>query len=43
MRKLGIKIINKKSKCEVYGKGLNGFRYKKNLVLNAETLVPQQD
>ncbi len=35
IKKLGIKIINKKSRCEVYGKGLYGFKYKKNLILNA--------
>ena len=35
IKKLGIKIILGKSKCEVYGKGLFGFKYKKNLILNA--------
>ncbi len=35
LRKLGVKIINKKSKCDVYGKGLYGLNYKKDLVLNA--------
>ena len=35
LKKLGIKIILKKSKCEVYGKGLHGYKYKKNLVLDA--------
>ena len=25
----------KKSKCEVYGKGLYGYKYKKNLILDA--------
>ncbi len=35
IRKLGIKVILKKNKCEVYGKGLFGYKYKKNLVLNA--------
>lgn len=35
LRKLGIKIILKKNKCKVYGKGLNGYKYKKNLILNA--------
>ena len=32
IKKLGIKIIMKKSRCEVYGKGLYGYKYKKNLV-----------
>ena len=35
IRKLGIKINLKKSYCEVYGKGLFGFKYKKNLILDA--------
>ncbi len=35
IRKLGIKVILKKSKCEIYGGGLFGFKYKKNLVLDA--------
>ena len=35
LKKLGIKILLKKKKCYVYGKGLNGFDYKKNIVLNA--------
>ncbi len=35
IKKLGIKIIFRKSKCEVYGQGLFGFRYKKNLILDA--------
>ncbi len=35
IKKLGIKINLKKSKCKVYGRGLSGFKYKRNLVLNA--------
>ncbi len=35
VKKLGIKITMKKSKCEVYGKGLYGYKYKKNLILDA--------
>ena len=35
LKKLGIKILLKKKDCYVYGKGLNGFKYKKNIVLNA--------
>ena len=35
IRKLGIKINLKKSFCEVYGRGLFGFKYKKNLILDA--------
>jgi len=35
IKKLGIRIIIKKNKCEVYGKGLFGYSYKNNLILNA--------
>ena len=35
IKKLGIKITMKKYKCEIYGKGLYGYKYKKNLVLDA--------
>ena len=35
IKKLGIKVSVKKSHCEIYGNGINGFRYKKNIVLNA--------
>ena len=35
IRKLGIKIKLKKTNCEVFGQGLFGFKYKKNLTLNA--------
>ena len=29
LKKLGIKIKIKKNYCEIYGKGMNGFTYKK--------------
>jgi len=35
LKKLGVKISLNKKNCYVYGKGLNGFEYKKNIVLNA--------
>ncbi len=35
LRKLGLKISLNKKNCFIYGKGLNGFKYKKNIVLNA--------
>ena len=35
LKKLGIKIKKKKNKCEITSKGLNSFKYKKNLILNA--------
>ena len=33
---LGIKVIIKKNECEIFGKGINGFKYKKNLKINAK-------
>ena len=35
LKKLGIKISFNKKSCHIYGKGLNGFEYKKNIILNA--------
>ena len=35
LRKLGVKISLNKKNCSIYGKGLNGFKYKKNIVLDA--------
>ena len=35
LKKLGVKVIKKKNKCEIIGVGLNGFKYKKNIILNA--------
>ena len=35
LKKLGIRISLKKNKCYVYGQGINGFKYKKNIILNA--------
>ena len=35
LKRLGVKIKIKKSYCELHGVGLNGFRIKKNLKLNA--------
>ena len=36
IKKLGIKVKLKKNFCEIYGKGLDGFKYKKNMVLDAK-------
>ena len=36
VRKLGIKVISNNKFCKIYGKGINGFNYKRNLTLNAE-------
>ncbi len=35
IKKLGVKINFKNKKCIVFGKGLNGYKFKKNLTLNA--------
>ena len=35
IKKLGIKVKTTKSKFEVFGKGLFGYKYKNNLILNA--------
>ena len=35
LKKLGVKISLNKKKCLIDGKGLNGFKYKKNIVLDA--------
>tara|TARA_Y100001935_G_scaffold149205_1_gene123186 strand:- start:3880 stop:5214 length:1335 start_codon:yes stop_codon:yes gene_type:complete len=35
VKKLGIKVFLSKLKCEVYGKGLFNYKYRKNLVLDA--------
>jgi len=35
IKKLNIKINLKNKKCEIFGKGLFGYKFKKNLILNA--------
>ena len=35
LKKLGIKVNLTKKKCDIYGNGINGFNFKKNIVLNA--------
>ena len=35
LKKLGIKIKLSNHNCIIYGRGINGFKYKKNLILNA--------
>ena len=35
LKKLGIKIIKKNNVCEIFGNGLNGFNYKKNITISA--------
>ena len=36
VRKLGIKVIINNKECKIYGKGIEGYRYKKNLTINAK-------
>ncbi len=36
INKLGIKYKFKNNICKIYGKGIDGYNYKKNLVINAE-------
>ena len=36
IEKLGIKSEIKDNNCKIYGKGIDGYKYKKNLTLNAE-------
>tara|TARA_B100000902_G_C27256627_1_gene888222 strand:- start:116 stop:1432 length:1317 start_codon:yes stop_codon:yes gene_type:complete len=36
INKLGIKTKVKKNFCKIYGKGILGYKYKKNLTINAE-------
>ena len=36
IKKLGIKVIVNKKECKIFGKGINGYKYKKNLSINAQ-------
>ena len=36
IKKLGIKVNICKNHCEIIGNGINGFKYKKNLIINAK-------
>ena len=36
IKKLGIKVRIHKDYCEIDGNGINGFKYKKNLIINAK-------
>ncbi len=35
VRKFGIKVSLSKNECTIYGKGMNGYQYKKNITINA--------
>ena len=36
VRTLGIKVILKNKSCKIFGNGFDGFKYKKNLTINAQ-------
>ena len=36
IKKFGIKIFYNNKICKIYGKGIEGFKYKKNIKINAE-------
>ena len=36
IRKLGIKFKVNNNICKIYGRGFNGYKYRKNIVINAE-------
>ena len=36
IKKLGIKVIKRNNSCKIYGKGINGYKYRNNLILNAK-------
>ncbi len=36
VRKLGIRVIIKEKECIIFGKGINGYNYKKNLKIDAK-------
>jgi 3-phosphoshikimate 1-carboxyvinyltransferase len=36
IKELGVKVKFNKNECKVYGRGINGYQFKKNLILNAE-------
>ena len=36
LEKLGLKIIKNKKFCDIFGRGLNGFSFKENTIINAQ-------
>ncbi len=36
IKKLGIKVVKKKNSFKIYGEGINGYKYRNNLSLNAK-------
>jgi len=35
IKRLGVKVKQRKNYCEIHGKGINKFKYKKNIIINA--------
>ena len=38
IKKLGIKSRVSKNSCKIYGRGINGYKYKKNITIDAKIL-----
>tara|TARA_B110000008_G_C16926872_1_gene547071 strand:- start:129 stop:1448 length:1320 start_codon:yes stop_codon:yes gene_type:complete len=36
VRKLGVRVVLNKNTCKIYGNGISGFKFKKNITINAE-------
>ena len=36
IKKLGVKVVIESNECKIYGLGLRGYKYKKNIVINAQ-------
>ncbi len=36
VKKLGVKVVVNKNTCKIYGAGVGGYKYKKNLIINAQ-------
>jgi 3-phosphoshikimate 1-carboxyvinyltransferase len=36
IRRLGIKVITRNSHCEIFGNGINGFKYKNGIIIDAK-------
>ena len=36
VKKLGVKVVVNKNTCKIYGVGVGGYKYKKNLIINAQ-------
>ncbi|WP_440669421.1 3-phosphoshikimate 1-carboxyvinyltransferase [Candidatus Pelagibacter sp. HIMB1483] len=36
IKTLGVKVVYNSKKCKIYGAGVNGYKYKKGIIINAE-------